>query len=398
MVNLFFLWLPPALSVLYQYWKNTLYTTVLSCLVFVYFLKEYKNEVISTYTPGEEWFYMMVFAAFGVAAIIQGKFSERLRKEALDNQEEARKNERIALDRLEKMKNTIVHADGFSEKLKNNMSMVKQTSATVSAASHQMKQALVEQSHTIYGVADRVEEAKNEIEKVNTASLEMKQKSDVTTTIIQESQKKVKELNETMGHLKTTFHENITASTMLTQKAEAISTIIGTMEEIAGQTNLLSLNASIEAARAGEAGKGFAVVALEVKKLAEKSQLSSQQIAEILNEIREETKNTKASLSNSQKAIEENEKTGFQVRKAFMNIAENNNETSSKIDQITSKIKKLTESFQEITQNIGNISSVSEENTTSLEDLSDSFHTVNQKIKTISSEFEDLRAIIDELK
>ena len=79
--------------------------------------------------------------------------------------------------------------------------------------------------------------------------------------------------------------EVITAIEALEEKSRSIGNIIEAINEIASQTNLLSLNASIEAARAGEAGKGFAVVAEEIRKLADQSLMSANQIGEIIDEM-----------------------------------------------------------------------------------------------------------------
>lgn len=76
----------------------------------------------------------------------------------------------------------------------------------------------------------------------------------------------------------------------LAEKSKSIATIIEAINEIAEQTTLLSLNASIEAARAGEAGKGFAVVAQEIRKLADESIRSAEEIAQIVQEIEGNTK------------------------------------------------------------------------------------------------------------
>lgn len=398
MFNLFLFWLAPVLSVMYQYWRNTLYATVISASSFVFFLSEYNVKIITTYVSGDEWLYASVFAIFCFAAITQGQFSEKMRLDVLQKQVLAVENEKLIKETLDKMRETVIYVDEFSDTLNENITLVEQTSSGVSVASHQMKQAFAEQSETIYNVSHQVGDVRREIEEINDYSLDMKNKALQSAEITSQSQTKIKELSTTLSELKSAFKGNIMASENLTKKAEAISSIILSMEEIASQTNLLSLNASIEAARAGEAGKGFAVVANEVKKLAEMSRVSSQQVSEILNEIRQETENNKYSLITSQKAIRKNEETSADVEEAFKNISKNNHETSSRIDEVTSKIDLLNGSFREIDQNILSISSVSEENTASIQDLNNSFHAMNKNIGVISSEFDDLNQLIESMK
>ena len=140
----------------------------------------------------------------------------------------------------------------------------------------------------------------------------------------------------------------ITAMDAISSSSQEISKIIDTINEIADETNLLSLNASIEAARAGEAGKGFAVVAGEVSKLAGQTVEAAQDIAELIN----------ASLKNVEIGISIANYTAEKL--------------SSMVDQVQGiavKVKSIAEasntqadSVKEMSSNISEISSVGQNN------------------------------------
>jgi len=107
--------------------------------------------------------------------------------------------------------------------------------------------------------------------------------------IVEKGSISIQNLVKNINAVGTSVNESQLIVTNLSNKSKEITKILEVMMSIATQTNLLSLNASIEAARAGDAGRGFAVVAGEVKKLAEMSKLSANQISILVKEIQAET-------------------------------------------------------------------------------------------------------------
>ncbi len=171
-----------------------------------------------------------------------------------------------------------------------------------------------------------------------------------------------------IDNLSSSQAENLKANTALTnaiylllEKTEKIDKITDTLQAIARQTNLLSLNASIEAARAGEAGRGFAVVANEVRNLSLESSSASSNITNSINEITSELKVLKEIIDGSKSTFESQEVAVSEVIGAFENI---NNTIDDFIEEQTlfhDEVQSLSTEKEKLISSVTHITSVIEE-------------------------------------
>ena len=144
-------------------------------------------------------------------------------------------------------------------------------------------------------------------------------------------------------------------------RSNQIGTIIGTIEDIADQTNLLALNAAIEAARAGEQGRGFAVVADEVRALAERTTRATREIGEMIKAIQAETRNAVAAMEEGVQEVGRGTADAASSGRALGEILAQVNEVTGQINQIATAAEEQTATTDEISNNMQRITEVVQE-------------------------------------
>ena len=147
----------------------------------------------------------------------------------------------------------------------------------------------------------------------------------------------------------------------LNAQAGEIGRIIGVINDIADQTNLLALNAAIEAARAGEAGRGFAVVADEVRKLAEKTVAATKEVEEAIGTIQDRSQHAMTAMHQTSEQVGESTTLSNQAGDALQKIMESVRDMVGRITQIATAAEEQSAAAEEIKRQIGDIADIASE-------------------------------------
>lgn len=265
--------------------------------------------------------------------------------------------------------------------------MAGQTSSTaddISKAVEDISQGAVAQANEIETASAEIEAMGQLIQKIvdnvaelNTGALEMKSSSDKSLTIISE----LSTSNDRSMEAVKRISEQVNATN---DSAMKISSAVDLITSIAEETNLLSLNASIEAARAGEQGKGFAVVAGQIQKLAEQSNESAKTIADIIQELLEDSETTVQVMEEVQGIMNEQQAKLNETRKQFIEVGKGISASSEAAGFIKEQTENCDAARAKVVDVIANLSAISQENAASTQETTASMEELNATINILA--------------
>ena len=293
----------------------------------------------------------------------------------------------------------------------NSASDVRASSESLSAVSEETSASSEEVAHAVneiaHGASKSAEDAEIVTERsdlLGTQINEITTKADIMSDIATKAgemntngQAQMNELKSSFSESENTLQSMAEVITALEDKVGAIGSVMNTITAISAQTNLLALNASIEAARAGEHGQGFAVVAEEVRKLAEQSARSTDEVQVTVRELQEESRLVSEQMANTRENFQSQGLVVNNTELTFSEISTLMADMQDSIDSVAEEIVHVATLKNDVAETIQTMAATSEETAAACEEVSASTDEQLRAIQSVTDAAETLTELSEEL-
>jgi len=311
----------------------------------------------------------------------EGDLTRRLDASSKDELGEASRYFNLFVDKLHglisQVAATTSRVAAESVQLRSNSEQIATGAEEVAAQASTVATASEEMSATSGDIAQNCSMAAEGSQRASSAAMSGAQVVNETINVMHSIAARVKSTAQSVENLGS--------------RSEQIGAIVGTIEDIADQTNLLALNAAIEAARAGEQGRGFAVVADEVRALAERTTRATKEISEMIKTIQTETLSAVKAMEAGVGEVAIGSEKATDSGRALERILEQINDVTMQINQVATAAEEQTATTSEISTNIHQITDV-------VAHTSQGAHESAASANQLSRLAEELRSVVGQFK
>ncbi|EOD01735.1 methyl-accepting chemotaxis protein [Caldisalinibacter kiritimatiensis] len=328
-------------------------------------------------------------------------FNIKLEEDGKNEFAQMNKSLAIVVDNL---KNVLKGVKDNSENLTSNSQSLAAVSEEMAASSQELANTMQQvadgatsQANDLTEIVNSLSQLTQNIENVYEQLKNVKDETDNTTDKANIGKEEMDKLVLSINEIKNSFEIVVQKVGNLTNSVKEISGITDVISGISEQTNLLALNAAIEAARAGEHGKGFAVVAEEVRKLAEESKKSTDEITKLVVSINSDTDEVIKTSNDVESFVKEQANSVQNTVKAFRDILVSVESIAPLMDNTYKGMDEIVKSKDEVMERVDEISAVTEENSAASEEVAASSEELTASTEEIASTAQTLSTMAEDL-
>ena len=284
-----------------------------------------------------------------------------------------------------------------SRQLKQKLNVSKESTNAITIAIKEMTTGINSSAEDIYSINKEIKDTSNEIQKTTEFAKDIETISNQVYDLIEVGSRQLKDLSDEIENINNVMGVAEKSATSLNSEIEKVNEFLLNINSISEQTNLLALNAAIEAARAGENGRGFAIVADEIRKLAEQSKSTVEDINNIIVNINNNASDTVNSVKQGFESVGNGNNFIKLVHKHFATIKETFDKENTYVIKETKMIDDTKRIFENIKGKLESISSISQQIAASSQEVLATMENENEDIITMSNTADILNDLSEEL-
>ena len=262
-------------------------------------------------------------------------------------------------DLVETVKNMIEEVSDAGKRVSDSSTDVGLAVEDMTVRIDNIYQTIQKEDEEIESCSRQMEELSTDIKKVSGNISEIMQEIEQSEQIIGNGMDMVKTMSRQSVDTKEVTEEVAVQVNCLENRMEEIAHFVETIEAIAEETNLLSLNASIEAARAGENGRGFSVVAEEIRKLADSSAVTAKTIQQVIAEVRIFSQGAVAKVHDAEGIADQQVTYATDTEQAFIHVSNFMDKLADHLDELSTETKQMNQKRHEAVRAVQSIGKLS---------------------------------------